>query len=196
MYFVPVLLWCKVLCKYKNVVWQILLSVLSLTSIQLTSMSIIPYNEIITPYTNPFNFLIYFQVGMFYRKYHLNLNNYRYLLPATATLIALFFVLTPHHSYFSLFCIPIAISAFILMYYLAVKIPFGETVGKLSYVIYLCHLIPVSILNRHILEWFGPWFDYVKVPIVFSIIAFVVWSGYYLLRTLKLNSISSILGYR
>ena len=196
LYFVPVLFWCKVLCVWKNFAAQSILSSLSLLSIVFTSMSVIPYNDYFTPYTNPFNFLIYFQMDMLYRRLHVRILGCKYTVFSLIAMLLLYMMTIGLHSYFNLFCVPIAISAFVLFYNLSSIINHGEIVGKTSYVIYLCHLIPVSIFNRHGMEFFGGWFDYFKVPIAFFMITVFVCFGYFLVAKLELNKLSKILGYR
>ena len=59
-YFIAVLFWCQLLVRFVNG-WG--LALLGVGSMIMTSIDVVPYNEIITPYNNPFNFIIYFVIG-------------------------------------------------------------------------------------------------------------------------------------
>ena len=72
LYFVPVLFWCKLMSSSGRVWLDIVLMCVSLISILLTSLKLIPYNDYLTAYTNPFNFMIYYQIGLYVRKLDLN----------------------------------------------------------------------------------------------------------------------------
>lgn len=61
LYFVPVLFWCKILSHLFSRYTRLLFA-FSLISIYMTCEDIVPYNEYFTPYTNPFNFYVYFQI--------------------------------------------------------------------------------------------------------------------------------------
>lgn len=66
LYFVPVLLCCQILSRYLN---NFVLLVLGLVSMFLSVYHVIPYNELFTPYVNPFNFVGYFAIGSLMRSY-------------------------------------------------------------------------------------------------------------------------------
>lgn len=195
LYFVPVLFWCKILsrcfdrCRY-------ILPLMSLVSIYLTQKNMIPYNEYFTAYTNPLNFYVYFQIGRFIRQKNIELLNVRLFFMSLAACIICLCAWSETPSYFSLYSVVVSICSFVVLYRIAYHIKYGEEVGKLSYVIYLVHLVPASILNRHGQMVFGAWFQYLKVPLIFFLILIVVWIGKLLLQQVHNGEIDKYLGYR
>lgn len=195
LYFVPVLFWCKILsrCFDRNYYIPLLIS---LTSIYLTAKNMMPYNEYFTAYTNPLNFYVYFQTGRIIRQYNIELLNVKLFLMSLVVCIISLCAWGETPSYFSLFSVVVSICSFVVLYRVAYHIKYGEEVGKLSYVIYLVHLVPASILNRHGQMVFGAWFEYLKVPLIFFLILIVVWIGKLLLQKMHNAKLYNYLGYR
>lgn len=196
LYFVMVLFWCKIISLPKNDYYQYILIMVSIASIVLTSCNKIAYNDYFTEYTNPFNFLIYFQVGRFIRKYEINLEDHRLQFGSLIAMILMCIFWNELPSYFSLFAIPASLSAYVILYWIASFLRIGEEVGRLSYVIYLIHLIPAGIINRYGLECIGACFDFIKVPLTFIVIFSVVWFGRFCLKRMNLNALLPYFGYR
>ena len=169
---------------------------ISLISIALTAYDFIPYNTYFTAYTNPFNFLIYFQIGRIIREYQVNLKNNQILLISMIISIMCLICWEELLSYFSLYSVLVSFASFIFMYRIADEVYFGEKIGKLSYVIYLVHLVPASALNGKGLQIIGQWFDFIKVPLIFFLIVVLVWLGEFCLKKMNLSRISKYLGYR
>lgn len=197
LYFVPVLFLCKMICCIDNKYYQSILCIISLISISSTSFGIIPYNEFFTPYTNPLNFLIYFQIGRYLRRNDIDLDNNLYLFTSLIiAVVSLFLWGTEAPSFFSIYAVFVSFGSFFFLYRLAHIVNFGEETGKMSYVIYLFHLVPASILNRRLLMAFGPRIDFVKVPLVFAIVVGIVWCIKLILYKLNCQKLLQFLGYR
>lgn len=195
LYFVPVLFWCKILSRCFDRYYYILL-LISLMSIYLTAKNMMPYNEYFTAYTNPLNFYVYFQTGRIIRQYNIELLNVKLFLMSLVVCIISLCAWGETPSYFSLFSVVVSICSFVVLYRVAYHIKYGEEVGKLSYAIYLVHLVPASILNRHGQMVFGAWFEYLKVPLIFFLILIVVWIGKLLLQKMHNAKLYNYLGYR
>lgn len=195
LYFVPVLFWCKILSMCFDRYYYILL-LISLMSIYLTAKNMMPYNEYFTAYTNPFNFYVYFQTGRIIRQNNIELLSVKLFLMSLAVCIISLCAWSETPSYFSLYSVVVSICSFVVLYRIAYHIKYGEEVGKLSYVIYLVHLVPASILNRHGYIIFGAWFEYLKVPLIFFLILIVVWIGKLLLQQMHNVKLYKYLGYR
>lgn len=195
LYFVPVLFWCKIITRPHNEIYQYALMMISVVSIVLTSCNKIEYNDYFTPYTNPLNFLIYFQIGHLVRKYELNIANNILLFGALITMVLSLICWNDLPSYFSIFAIPVSLSAYVILYKIASIMQGGEGIGKLSYVIYLIHLVPVGIINRYGLKYIGAEFDFIKVPLAFAFIYLVAWLGKVCLKRLN-KKLLPYFGYR
>ena len=196
LYFVPVLLWCKVFCKSDKTWALLLLTFLSIVSIILTQFSVIPYNDFFTKYTNPFNFLIYYICGILIRKYRVNYRRPSYLAISIFLLCGVISVWNVLPSYFNMWCIPFSLAAFVLLYNLARVTRFGVEIGKMSYVIYLTHMIPLGILIQHLQVFSGTPLQIVRVPIAFAIITFAVWALKQILNIFRIQNIGRLIGYR
>lgn len=195
LYFVPVLFWCKFLSRIFGRYYLVLI-LISLLSICLTAKDTIPYGEYFTAYTNPFNFYVYFQIGRFIRKKNIELLDVRLFLISLIVCFVSLCLWDETPSYFSLYSVVVSVCAFIVLYRIAYLMEYGEEIGKLSYVIYLVHLVPASILNRHGEMIFGTWFEYVKVPLIFGLIVIVVWIGKLFLQHMHYVKLYNYLGYR
>lgn len=153
LYFVPVLFWCKILNLYDKLGFQLILLLISILSIGLTSIGCIPYTENITKYMNPFNFLIYFQMGYWVRKCEFDFTSKLCLIGALSLLVLVLLGWHTTPTYFNLWCIPYSITTFILLYQVAAHIGYGIVIGKISFVIYLSHLIFTGVIERRLLSF-------------------------------------------
>lgn len=196
LYFVPVLFWCRLIASSGRAWIDIILMCVSVASIMMSSLGLIGYNEYFTPYTNPFNFLIYFQIGLYVRKLDLNYRT-KYLGWISVLIlgvVVLCWKTVP--SYFSIWCIPFSLSAIILLYHFSRVIKVGETVGRMSYVIYLAHMVPMGIIARRIpFLWDTP-LQIMNVVLLFAAITFMVWVLKKILEKLHMQSALHYLGYR
>lgn len=196
LYFVPVLFWCKILSHLFSRYTRLLFA-FSLISIYMTCEDIVPYNEYFTPYTNPFNFYVYFQIGRVIRQKNISFSSDKLLVVSLIVFPASLYLWGGQiPSYFSLYSVVVSLCAFVILYRIAAWLRHGEEVGRLSYVIYLFHLVPASIINRKGQLLFGEWFDYVKVPIIFVLIVAFVWLGKKLLKKMGLERFNNCFGYR
>ena len=196
LYFVPVLIWCKLMSSSNRVWIDSILMVTSVTSILLTSLGIINYNDYFTQYTNPFNFLLYYYLGLYVRKYALNYRTAPLLGVSIVLMVGVVFCWKTIPSYFSIWCVPFSICAFILMYHLSRMIRFGESIGKSSYVIYLVHMVPMGVIARRIpFGWDTP-LQVVNVIVVFAIIASAVYVLKVVLEKFHQDKTLRYLGYR
>lgn len=195
LYFVPVLFWCKIITRPRNEIYQFALLVISVISIIMTSCGKITYNDYFTPYTNPFNFLIYFWVGRYVRKYEVNILDNKLLFYSFITIIIVLSCWKELPNYFSIFAIPSSLAAYVILYRLASIMRIGEKVGHLSYVIYLIHLVPAGIINRYGLNIIGRDFDFIKVPFAFVLILLFAYIGELVLKRAN-NKLLPYFGYR
>ena len=196
LYFVPVLFWCKILSHLFSRYTRLLFA-FSLISIYMTCEDIVPYNEYFTPYTNPFNFYVYFQIGRVIRQKNISFSSDKLLVVSLIVFTASLYLWGGQiPTYFSLYSVVVSLCAFVILYRIAAWLRHGEEVGRLSYVIYLFHLVPASIINRKGQLFFGEWFDYVKVPIIFVLIVAFVWLGKKLLKKMGLERFNNCFGYR
>lgn len=198
-YFIAVLFWCQLLVRGVNV-W--LLAVLGVCSMILTSMDIIPYNEIFTPYNNPFNLIVYFIIG---RVYRLRKGDEIVVSPVAACASAFFVVV-----FLLIFKIPyywnpmtplFTIALFALLWFIFYRDDhYNATIklGKLSMVIYLCHMQFAQALASRVCSFLGGGFlgNIVKVPIAIVFVVALVYLLEMLLIKTNQNKILRCLGYR
>lgn len=196
LYFVPVLFWCKLMSSSGRVWFDIVLMCVSLTSIILTSLGLIPYNDYFTAYTNPFNFMIYYQIGLYVRKLDLNYRSKHLVWISVLLMGGIILCWKTIPSYFSIWSVPFSICSFILMYHFSRLVKIGESVGKSSYVIYLLHMVPMGIIARRIHFWWNTPLQIFNVIIIFSIIALAVQVLRVILEKLHHDKILRYLGYR
>lgn len=148
-YFVTVLFCCMFFSNYFN---RWILMTLSIISIYL-SYDIIPHNDIFTRYLNPFNFLIYYQLGLIAREYDWKFLNFFYEITIGISLcIATWFCMVGVPSYFSLYCIINAVGTFLIIDGLVhvASCRFVIYIGKISFVIYLMHISIASFFNARL----------------------------------------------
>lgn len=181
---------CIILSKILN---RYLLFVLSIISIAL-SWNVIPHNEIFTRYLNPFNFIIYFELGKWVREYNIQIKHSQTLLPVSLFFLFMIGCLWPsiEPCYFSILCIPFVIAAFIGIdcFFRLVPLRFLIPIGKYSFVIYLCHIQIAGVINGRL----HGVFEFIKVPIAFLITCVFVHIVYLTIRRKK--NILVWLGYR
>lgn len=169
-YFVPLLLICMLLSQYFN---KYLLMFVSCVSIAL-SWDYVPHNEIFTRYLNPFNFIIYFELGKLVREkgWKTN-NNFAVAICSLIVLVTIGFLwdsLDP--CYFSICCIPFVIAAFLLVNSSIAMFPVKQLIpiGKYSFVIYLSHIHIAGLINSRM----HGWLEFFKVPLAFVVVCFLV----------------------
>lgn len=171
-YFVPLLLVCMALSKYVNSYLLIILSIISIT----LSWDFIPHNRILTRYLNPFNFILYFELGKIAREQKWQINNKMISAIGSLSILIIVGVLWPSFEpcYFSILCIPFVIAAFMFidtilrLFSLRFMIP----IGKYSFVIYLCHILIAGVINGRL----HGWMEYIKVPVAFIITCIFVFA--------------------
>ena len=194
LYFVPMLMWCMVLNRYVNK-WVLIGIALAFTAI---GVDLIPYNNVLTPYINPFNLIIYFMIGRLAREYKWQFDDRRLLIPAIIICIvslAIWNERLPH--YVNLCCIPFCVSVFVLAYYVFSNIHASWLIwiGKVSFVIYFCHMQIGGKVNSLFSSYCVTEFEIVKYPIAFCVIVFFVFFLEKLLKLLPMDYTKSF-GFR
>lgn len=194
LYFVPVLLCCQLLSRYIN---RSILMCLGLTSMFLSYYGVISYNEVFTPYVNPFNFICYFVLGSYLRLYDKWMN----IKPiegggflAVSLLLIVFFkpVYWYPYSLVSSVALFLALYAFLQRYNSRIVVE----IGKLSFVIYLSHMQLAGAINQILKPLWGASVEFIKVLIAFALVTILVWCLQRLLWHFKLSSIERCLGFR
>lgn len=194
-YFVTILLFCFIASYFCNTWILIGLSILSIT----IGHDYIPHNDVFTRYLNPFNFIIYFELGYVARQYNLKIcNPWIAILTGIALSVASWFLFSDTRpSYFSIYCLLFFIGAFLIIdgiLHITMS-GFGVYVGKISFVIYLTHISFASYINSQLQTY--SWGCYIKVIIAFSVVLILV----YFLDTITqqntfLQSLRSFIGFR
>lgn len=150
-YFLSVLIFFQVFYDLVPVRVRFLLPLISLTSIVLTQLNLIPYMNLI--YLNPFNWLVFFWLGQMLKErnfdFYLSRISIFSLTVLSLTLLS-FCIITNSTSYFSIqnVILQTSISFLIINYFKEFKISMIENIGKLSFTIYLWHIPFISLLNR------------------------------------------------
>jgi peptidoglycan/LPS O-acetylase OafA/YrhL len=158
LYYLLMLMVCYIvfwLCK--NKLLQIVLMILSVVSIILTSLGNLAN---INPFINPFNWFLYFQVGMFLQ----NQNYFAKLITLSREYlliwIALFFLIigyvtfkNEYLSYWSLYYIPVEFLALMIIFGIGTYQWVHENVsiryiGQFSFSIYLLHMPVAGIITN------------------------------------------------
>ena len=120
LYFVPVLCLCIILARFVNK-WILLALALISTGL---GPDIVIYNDVLTPYLNPFNFIFYFLIGRMAREYEWKFEAYRVLIVSLIIGTAsLFMWHNPNPSYFNLFCIQSFLNSLFVVEYSFVPAP-------------------------------------------------------------------------
>lgn len=185
---------CILLSRFCNRYIILLLSILSIT----LSWNYIPHNDIFTRYLNPFNFILYFELGKIVREKDLRIKNYINSLIVSIMIMVLTGILWPslQPTYFSIICIPFVMAALVFFDSLLKLLPmkFLITMGKYSYVIYLCHIQIAGIINGRM---HGGLMEILKVPIAFILtFAFVAIVYQVVSNTNKEGKLLKYLGFR
>lgn len=195
LYFVPVLCLCIILTRFVN---KWILLVLALISTGLGT-SIIPYNSLITPYLNPFNFLFYFLIGRMAREYEWKFDDYRVLVASVLLgTVSLALWHAPNPNYFNLLCIPFCISVFIISWHFfkLLNTNWIMWIGKVSFVIYFCHMQIVGKMNGLFSRFYETPIELLKYPIAFMVVLAFVYTLQRVLQSLHAEGILKCLGYR
>lgn len=199
-YFIPVLFWCQLLSKYIN---NLLLAVIGLISMVLTHIDIIPYNELFTPYTNPFNLIVYFIAGRIFReKRGDNVHFHKSLVILSPIVIIAFLSVFYIPYYWNVLSVIYAIALFIMVWTIlnntSVVNKTLVKLGKISMVVYLFHMQIAQGLSNQLysLTGGGNLSNIIKVPVAFIfVIAFVLILEWFLKKA-KHEKALSWLGYR
>lgn len=195
LYFVPMLLWCMLLSRYVN---KWILIVLGIVSTAL-GVTIIPYNDAFTPYVNPFNFILYFLLGRITREYHWNWErNWLVIVSFIIATASLWIWNEDRPHYFHLCCIPFCLSIFIIAWNIFSKVHWAWAIwiGKVSFVIYFCHMQIAGITNTTLSLLWGSPLELLKYPIAIIIVLLFVYILYFVLNKFNLTIISKYLGFR
>lgn len=196
LYFIPVLLMCKML--FRLPVHPSIWMILSLISVLLSQYQLIPYNSIFNHYLNAFNFAIYFGVGRLIRAYY---GDSDIVLKNRAAVIALALLIVTFpwtKSYFSISGVIIGFSGTVILYFLSGRLncQLLKQIGENSFVIYFLHMqIGGMIANRLTFVHNTP-FEWVKVVVAFSIVALLVEIFKRLLLKIYAHQVLRYLGYR
>lgn len=194
LYFVPVLIWCTVLSKF---IHPGILIALGLCSQILSVTHVIEYNDILTQYTNPLNFIIYFACGQLFSK-HINLDILSAKHAFLGLAVMILFLCFQQPRYCSPFTFIFTISLFILLFYLLRLVHndiFIQT-GKYSYVIYLFHIQVAGFIHMLMSRLWGTWIEPIKVVIAFAVVLGLCYVMQYCINKFNLSKLSYLLGFK
>lgn len=193
LYFVPILLCCQIFSRYINLY---VLLCLGLISMFFSAYHLIPYNDVFTPYVNPFNFIVYFVAGSLIRNYGiLKYFESRWcgVLIIGVLLLALFKPVYWH---------PLSPAVALILFFACYSLFFSfngkvltET-GKVSFVIYLCHIQVAGMVNQLMSNLWGTPYEFAKVIIAFLAVNLMVIGVKYVINKLNLVQVGRYLGYR
>jgi len=194
-YFVPMLFCCILLAHYVNDGLLLLLGLLSQVLSSYTN--IIPYGDVWTVNLNPFNFTVYFCFGRLIRKYWDGCISYKLWVPIgliCSIVISLF--ITP--CYENPFIVVLALSVLILAYglFMNYRSKWLIEIGKMSFVIYLCHIQIAGFIQALYRPLWGTWLELTKVFVAFFIVCVFCFALKWVLERLKLNKVTRYLGFR
>lgn len=194
LYFVPVLLCCQILSCYIN---NAVLLVLGLVSMFLSTFHIIPYNEILTPYVNPFNFIGYFAIGNYLHTY----DKWMSIKPIVGCGVAIISILLlclfkPVYWYPYTLVTSTVLLIGLFSIFQAFNCSFVSPIGKVSFVIYLSHIQIAGFVNQMFSRLWGTPFEFLKVVVAFILATLMVFGFKKMLRVLKMDSLERYFGYR
>lgn len=195
LYFVPMLIWCMLLSRYVN---KWILIVLGIISTAL-GVNIIPYNDVFTPYVNPFNFILYFSLGRLAREYHWEWEkNWLVVVSVIIAIVSLWIWNEDRPHYVHLCCIPFCISIFIIAWnvFRRVHWPWAVWIGKVSFVIYFCHMQIVGKVDTLLSVLHGSPLELLKYPIAFAVVVAFVYTTQVVLERFNGQGVLRYLGYR
>lgn len=195
LYFVPMLIWCMLLSRYIN---KWILIVLGIVSTAL-GVTIIPYNDVFTPYVDPFNFILYFSLGRLAREYHWEWEkSWLVVVSVIIAIVSLWIWNEERPQYFNLYCIPFCISIFIISWTIFRRVLWIWVIwiGKVSFVIYFCHMQIVGKVDSLLSFLRGSPLELLKYPIAFAVVVVFVYLTQYLLKRINCHGALRYLGYR
>lgn len=196
-YFVPMLFCCIVLSHYVNS-WILLL--LGIATQALTTYSqLIPYNEIWTFNLNPFIFMASFTTGRLFRKYDC-LGKYKnWWMPLSVLVMILFLALKGQPDYYSPFTVIFTGSLLVFLYgvFMRFSVSWINYIGKISFVIYLCHIQIAGAVQAIWKPLWGSYLEPVKIFVAFAIVVlFCLGIQLIIERAIKKPELLRLLGYR
>lgn len=198
-YFIPVLFWCQLLVRYVNK-WG--LAICGLISMLLTHLDVIPINEYLTPYSNPFNLILYFLIG---REYRLKKGDIIPLSSKTVVIAVfvlwLFIIIFKTPLYWNVLTPVFSVSLFYFLWFVLNYLPESKSivkVGKISFVLYLCHMQIAQSIAGHFCNMSGGavWGNLLKVPIAFICVVIMVLALERILKYKECNKMLLWLGYK
>lgn len=196
-YFVPMLFCCIVVSHYFNT-W-VLLVLGCFAQILTTYTNVIPYNDVWTQNLNPLIFVVPFSVGRLFREYDV-LNKYRtWWSYAALGIIILFLLIKGKPDYYSPFTVIFTSALLIILYgvFMSLSIKWLSDIGKISFVIYLCHIQIAGFVQAAFRPLWGGDLEPLKVVIAFAIVlAFCYCIKLICEKVLKSQIILKYLGYR
>lgn len=167
-YFIPILLFCRVVSKKID---EKILIVVSIISIFL-SWDYLPHNEYFTRYLNPFNFIIYYELGRLSYKYNFQpIGKYKVIL--SIVILFIIYHLWDNPTYFNIYCIIFSTSIFIILYNILYiyNNSILINIGKISFVMYLIHIQIAGVINSLSIK-LG--FEQIKVFIALFVVSILV----------------------
>lgn len=204
LYYLTVLILSYLLFwRLKNENWfLILMIVLSLISIKLTGFGILKVN----PYTNPFNWSIYFSFGILIKKYNLlektAMISKKYFLTVSLLYLTTLAIYVYNGTYISYWAyapiiaeiIAIAILMGLSMFFIGIKSnKILLKLGEMSFAIYLLHM-PFAGMITYIFNHYNLWFLTFFRPIIVILITIVgIEIARYLFRKIHGGNIINIL---
>lgn len=193
-YFISILFCCFVLSRFVNTWVLISLSILSISF----GHDLIPHNEVFTRYLNPFNFILYYELGFIARKYNWQINNITLSIGSGLVLcFASWFLFGKSMpTYFSAYCIIFSIGCFLIFDSILHLLDsnFLVYVGQISFVIYLTHISIAGYINARLQSFWG---EHLKIVVAFTIVLSIVWFFDYMTSKIELlRRYRPILGYR
>lgn len=196
-YFVPMLFCCIVLFRYLNG-W--LLLVIGLTTQMLTTYThFIPYNDIWTQNLNPFIFVVPFAVGRLIRRFNCLSEYKEWWLVLSFIVLALFFVLKGKPDYYSPFTVVFTSSLLIFLYGIFMRFSrkWINYIGKISFVIYLCHIQIAGAIQAVSKPLWGSYIEPLKVIVAFAIVVlFCIGIQLVVEIVIKKPELLKLIGYR
>lgn len=194
-YFVPMLFCCMILRKVINDYFLLFMGICS--QILTTYTNIIPYSDVWTSNLNPLNFIVYFEIGRIIQKLHIT-EEIDLKKAVGAFFIIIAFLTIGKPQYYGPLTFIFTINSFLLFYYCLSQ--FSNTlfikIGKISFVIYLCHIQIAGFIQAIYKPLWGTWLEPTKVLIAFVIVCIFCFTIQYILYRFHLNREEKWLGYR
>ena len=199
LYFVGVLFFCLLFSRFIN---KWVLVFIGIMSMVLSVTDTIPYNSVFTPYNNPLNFFVYFQLGRLYREYWgdvVIVDKKLSIISIAIIVLYLYFIGIP--IYWNPFTPIFTIASFIILWLLLEHLSVNNMlvqIGKISFVIYLCHLQIAQHIGVLVVSKMGASFftNIIKIPIAFMAVVLFVICIEYVLKKIHCEKMLVWLGYR